>query len=182
MNNYESEEWKDVVGYEQHFKVSNHGRIFSKRTNKVLVLGLSKSGYPVLSTRIGGRDGKCLCLKIHRLVADAFLPPPSDSLIDYSNNTVYKKVIVNHIDGIKTNNYVSNLEWSDYSKNIKHAIQTGLLPIKIGIEHHSTVIKDLDERKTIYEQYITSGLSMRKFCENNGITRPVLSRLLKDFQ
>lgn len=53
------EEWRDVVGYEEHFQVSNKGRIFSKRTNKILVLGINQKGYNVLSTRIGGSWG-CL--------------------------------------------------------------------------------------------------------------------------
>ena len=181
MNNNELEEWRDVISYEQYFKVSNTGRIFSKRTNKILTIGVNKSGYQVLSTRIGGKSGKCLCLRVHRLVAEAFLPKPSDLLIDSSNSTYYGVVPVNHIDGNKTNNHVSNLEWASYSENIKHAIDTGLLKIKSGIEHHATKIKDLDERKSIYEKYISSKLSMRKFCRENDISRRVLTRLIQDF-
>ena len=52
------EEWRDVVGYEQHFQVSNFGRIYSKRTNKILSQGTSKTGYAVLSIVTGKQIGR----------------------------------------------------------------------------------------------------------------------------
>ena len=119
--------YKDVVGFEEYFQVSNLGNIYSKRTCTTLRQTTTKTGYKVLSTRIGGRNGKTFCLKVHRLVAEAFLEPPEDYLLDEAASTFYKVVIVNHIDGDKLNNKVSNLEWCTYKENTQHAISTGLM-------------------------------------------------------
>lgn len=98
------EVWKDVVGYEEYFQVSNLGKLFSKRSQKILKQTISKTGYYTVATRLGGRNGICKCFKIHRLVAEAFIPNPE------------QKRTVNHIDGNKLNNNLSNLEWQ---RNLK---------------------------------------------------------------
>ena len=66
MVDLEDEVWKDVVGYEDLFSVSNKGQIFSKRTNKVLKQNPVSTGYNACMTRIGGRKGICVCLRAHR--------------------------------------------------------------------------------------------------------------------
>ena len=121
------EEWKDMLEHPEHFKVSNFGRVYSKRTNKVLKTYTHKSGYAIISTKVGGRLGKAFCFKVHRLVAEAFLPPPDEYLINEASKTKYGKVCVNHKDGNKLNNCAENLEWSSHSENIRHAIREGLL-------------------------------------------------------
>jgi hypothetical protein len=73
---------------------------------------IDHSGYCITKLCI---DGKCLNRKIHRLVAEAFIPNPEG------------KEQVNHIDGNKENNSVENLEWVTRSENIKHAFSTGLM-------------------------------------------------------
>lgn len=137
------EEWRDVVGYEQHFQVSNFGRIYSKRTNKILSQGTSKTGYAVLSTRIGGRNGICKCFKVHVLVARAFIPNPQN------------KPIVNHKDGNKLNNNDNNLEWATYSENTKHAYENGLIITLKGEELHNSKLTE-DDVKYIRSVYIKS--------------------------
>lgn len=121
------EVWKDVVGFEDYFKVSNLGRVFSKRTSKLLKLRLSDTGgYPCFSTRIGGRSGKCYVFKVHRLVAQAFLPPPDAGIVAECIERNHGLVPVNHKDGVKTNNHVSNLEWCTAKQNAQHAVRLGI--------------------------------------------------------
>lgn len=118
----EKEEWKDVVGYEDYFKISNQGRVWSKRTNKILKLLKSKNGYMILSSTIGGRGGKYICLRVHRMVAEAFLPEPEDYMKEWAEGTFYKKVQVNHKDGNRVNNNISNLEWCTNKENRLHSL------------------------------------------------------------
>lgn len=95
--------------------VSNDGLVmsFNKRglSGKTMKQSDSAYGYKVLNIRV---DGKTLCKKVHRLVAEAFLPNPDNH------------PFVNHIDGDKTNNSVSNLEWCTPKQNVHHALSTGL--------------------------------------------------------
>lgn len=112
----EKEIWKDIVGYEGLYQISNFGNIRSKKLNKqgrLLSPFISNSGYYAIVLDIKKRDFKLNY--IHRLVATAF--------ITNINNLEQ----VNHIDGNKLNNNVSNLEWCSRSDNIKHAIKKGLI-------------------------------------------------------
>lgn len=115
----EKEEWLPVKGYEGLYKVSDWGRVKSLNyrgtgKEKILHQTKSKSGYMTVHLC---KDGKPKCCRVHRLVAEVFLPNP-DGLPE-----------VNHIDEDKTNNFCClptncNLEWcthaynSQYSKNI----------------------------------------------------------------
>ena len=120
--------WKWVDGYQGFYKVSNLGRVKSVDRyvycevspnklqhlfGKVLKSKIDKKGYAIVYL---SKEGKQKAKKIHRLVAQAFIPNPLNL------------PQVNHIDGNKTNNNVSNLEWCDNSYNQKHAHETGLFP------------------------------------------------------
>lgn len=115
--------WKDVVGYEEYFKVSSFGKVFSKRSNKILKQHTRKDRRKTVSTRLEGRDGPTLCFKVHRLVAEAFIPNPEN------------KPQVNHKDGNPSNNNLSNLEWNTVSENVQHAFDTGLNFVPSGIDN-----------------------------------------------
>lgn len=107
-----NEEWKTIEEFPK-YEVSNNGKVRNKTTLKVLSSFIQNSGYDVISFSKGRTSIK---RTIHRLVAIAFLPN--------INNLKY----VNHIDGNKHNNTVSNLEWCTNSENILHARRTGLNP------------------------------------------------------
>ena len=118
------EEWRDVVGYEGLYQVSNMGIVksLSRRIvykdgreynypSKVMKNQKVSTGYrSVTLYRVNGKKQ----YYVHRLVAETFIPNPNN-LSD-----------VNHKDGCKTNNILSNLEWCSHSDNQKHAYKNGL--------------------------------------------------------
>ena len=108
--------WTKIEGF-SNYEVSSLGRVKSLNWNntgkeKMMSLCMVSSGY--LSTCLY-KDKKQKMALIHRLVANAFIP------------NLENKPQVNHIDGNKTNNCVSNLEWATREENMKHAISNGLL-------------------------------------------------------
>ena len=119
-----AEIWKPVVGYEGYYEVSNLGRMRSldrmvnhKSGTQYLQRGQIlaprfRDGY--VSTAIS-KFGKTKYCRIHRLVAQAFIPNPEN------------KPTVNHKNGNKLDNSVENLEWATQSENQIHAIRTGLV-------------------------------------------------------
>lgn len=113
-NLYEDEIWKDIKGFEGIYKVSNYGRIKSIiRYKKMMKTALDRSGY--LKICLTDSKHKKHTIKIHRLVAENFIP-----------NTENKEQ-VNHIDGNKENNRVDNLEWCSQSENMIHAFKNNLI-------------------------------------------------------
>ena len=117
-NNQTKVEWRDVVGYEGIYTVSSNGFIRSGRTRIMKLINTTR-GYKCVTLYYGNKDkkGKCRNRKnhyVHRLVAYAFIPT-----VDGLND-------INHKNGIKTDNRVENLEWTNPALNQKHAIDTGL--------------------------------------------------------
>lgn len=96
--------YKDIQGYEELYKISNHGNVKSLISNKILKLTKDKDGYLNVTLH---KQGKVKTYKIHRLVTQAFIENP--------NNLPQ----VNHKDEDKTNNHVTNLEWctNEYNSN-----------------------------------------------------------------
>lgn len=105
--------WKDILGYEGKYKISNLGKIFSvkklgsggDRTGRIMKLKIDKNGYCYINLF---NAAKRRTFKIHRLVALHFI----------SNGD--NKPQVNHIDFDRKNNRVDNLEWCTSSENHKH--------------------------------------------------------------
>lgn len=125
MTSLFTEEWKPVVGYEELFLVSNYGRVWSLRTDKELCQGRS-NGYPVISTKIGGRCGVSKLLRVHKMVAEAFIGSPPSYIINECKEANIGYIPINHIDGNKENNFFGNLEWTTPKRNTNHAISIGL--------------------------------------------------------
>ena len=110
----EDEEWKIVEEY-PILEVSNFGRLRNSTRKNILKPRIDKNGYYSINIKIDNGKGKNLT--IHRLVAIAFI------------KRIRLKRQVNHKDGCKTNNHVSNLEWVTSSENMRHAYDSGLMPI-----------------------------------------------------
>ena len=102
------ETWKDIEGYDGKYQVSDLGNVRSlnwKGTSEVRLLNkrFTNAGYHKV---LLSKNGVCKYSLVHRLVAEAFIPNPEG------------KQTVNHIDEVKTNNNVSNLEWCSLRENI----------------------------------------------------------------
>jgi len=117
MENVE-EIWKDVVGHEGHYLVSSVGRIYSIKSRKYLTLRKhNQSDYKTIMLCM---ESKPVLHLVHRLVAISFIPNPGN------------KPQVNHINGVKTDNRIQNLEWATSGENIRHAYETGLRDRRLG--------------------------------------------------
>lgn len=167
------EKWKSVVGYEDLFLISNFGRLYSKRTSRVLSQTLLKNGYLTHSTKIGGRSGKCICFRIHILVAEAFLPNPDLYQIEWARTTKYGKVHVNHKDGNKINNNYYNLEWATAHENIQHAVCNGLIKKQTGEDVKCAKLTNI-QAKEIRELYSSGGFTQQTLADMYGVKRGVI--------
>jgi hypothetical protein len=133
MSNIQEEIWKDVVGYEGYYQVSSFGRIKSvdrqmadangvihKYKGKIKALSLDNKGYLKLQL---WRNNNKTTKKVHRFVALAFIPNPTNL------------PQVNHKDGNKSNAHVDNLEWIDNRGNQIHSFTVLGRKQKSGFDH-----------------------------------------------
>lgn len=169
--------WRDVVGI-PGYQVSNTGLVKSlqkeftdkrgrlwRRHGSDMQLRKDQKGY--LSVLLCYPHGKGKLHKVHRLVAKAFIDNP-DNLPQ-----------VNHLNGIKSDNRVENLEWSNNSANIKHAYQTGLLRKPAGELNPSAKLKNKDLPR-IFELRKT-GMSCQKIGALFGVSKTCIRYAIKKY-
>lgn len=129
-------EWKSVVGYEGLYDVSSDGQVRNARTKRILNPSKKNQGYLYVVLSMNSvRKSK----NIHRIVAEAFL----------ENKKL--KSDVNHINGIKTDNRLENLEWLTRKENVNHAWSNGLC--ENGRESKSKEVLDL-QTGVFYESLV----------------------------
>lgn len=118
LNDIEGEVWRDIKGYKNIYQVSTFGRIKSLERiswnghkwhghkGRIIKQGILPSGYLKVSLC---KDGKIKTILVHRIVSFAFI------------ENKYNKLEVNHINGVKHENIISNLEWVTHSENGVHS-------------------------------------------------------------
>ena len=155
------ETWLPVKGFGGRYEVSDQGNIrsFGKR---ILKQYTHKFGYKIVYLyEVDKSIRKRKCSRVHRLMAEAFIPNP-DNLRD-----------VNHIDGIKNHNVLSNFEWVSRSDNVKHAF-------KLGLKNSDTVqgtnnrLAKLDDNAVKYIRANKGLVSQRKLANMFGVSQSTL--------
>lgn len=147
------EQWKEIDGYEGRYLISSFGRVMSNRIgNKEVPFFvknnvLDSDGYSMVQLSLRGVRKMH---KVHRLVAIHFIPNPLN------------KPTVNHIDGVKGNNKLDNLEWNTVSENIKHAFKNKLK--KVDGEFAPSAKLDNIKVLTI-KTLLLAGMSQRKIAK-----------------
>lgn len=158
-----TEIWKDIKGWEGKYQVSNFGRVKSFYGRKETILtpihnasslrvGLSNHRTKVLKT-----------IKVHRLVAAAFIPNPEN------------KPIINHIDNDYTNNHVSNLEWCTQAENIAHCVKQNRHSIGEKARHSKLTPANV---RSIRERIKNADISQKDIAKEYGLNPANISLII----
>jgi hypothetical protein len=154
------EEWKKIVGFE-NYEVSNLGRIrrfyikFIKYRKPVI-----QHGYHTITFSNNNKFNKFF---VHRLVALSFIENPLN------------KKCVNHINGVKTDNRVNNLEWVTHSENEKHSYKI-LGKKSNGIVRRKIELKDID----VIKEMSLNKVTQRKIAEIYNVSQPTINLIINN--
>lgn len=169
------ENWKDLVGYEGYYQVSDKGRVRTvdrvlvksngvkqPRKGKVSKLGSDKNGY---NTIILWKQGKGTFSRVCRLVAITFI------------HNAENKPTVNHKNGIRNDDRVDNLEWMTHSENSQHSFDTGLQYNEQGEKHHGSKLTEEDVL-FIRKSYEDKTHNQMELARMFGLHQPQISRII----
>lgn len=156
--------WKDVPALSGRYEASETGEIRNKTTKHIRKQRMNKYGYCQINISRNDGTGKSNTMLVHKLIAETFIPNP-DQLPE-----------VNHIDGDKSNNHVSNLEWCTKSDNQKHAHKLGLSHVYHGEDHPCAKLTN-EEVKQVKQMYM-EGVSQQKIADFFHVSNTTVRRVL----
>lgn len=165
------EKFYPIKGYEGLYEISINGKIKSigRKIEKILKPSINSRGYLCVNLT---KDKKMKTIKLHRIISNAFIPNPLN------------KPQVNHKDGNKLNNKISNLEWCTPSENMKHAFkELGIVSNmkgKLGILCKNSIpVKVTDKEGNVY-YHGSLAEAARVLNFSRGTASSVISGLRKD--
>lgn len=147
-----------------YYYISENGEVISKarKQTKTLKPGVKKNGY--LQVSLVKEDGGILYISIHRLVAICFIP-------NSNANSV-----VNHKDGNKKNNSLTNLEWATQKENVKHSWENSLSKPREGERSNLSTITEAEALKIV--SLLREGLTDKVISEITGASvRGIIARI-----
>lgn len=150
-----TERWK-LIEEAPMYEISEYGDIHNTFTGAPIKQSQNQ-GYMCVSLQINGKAHR---RRVHRLVALAFIPNPDG------------KSEVNHIDGNKTNNHVSNLEWCTPSENLIHAYKTGLRSRDASVAYTKRRKRVIRDDGVMFE-------SMTEAAKHLGLTTSRMSKIIR---
>lgn len=153
-----------IIGWPNRF-VSDDGTVISltRKLPKIMKGSVDKAGYCFITTRLA--KGVSSNRYRHRLVAEAFLPNPENL------------PQVNHKDGDKSNNCVTNLEWCSPRENTKHAIEKGLRR-NFGEGHGCAVLSELDVKEALLLH--SHGFSVKYIANWLSVSRGIICKIVNN--
>ena len=151
---------KSIKDYENLYLIKDGGIVFSLIRNKIKKDWHHRDGYRIIGLI---KNKKRTVFYVHRLVAEAYLPK------------IEGKEFVNHKDGNKADNHVSNLEWVTKSENSKHSFEIGTQDNK-GENHPMSL---LNEQKVIeIRNRFILGFKRKELAEMYGVKRSTIEKII----
>lgn len=158
---------KNIKGYDGDYKVNEFGEVFSfkKGRPKKLKPRYTHDGYIWYSL---SKNNKAKTLRANRLVAETFIPNPLN------------KETVNHKDGDKFNNHVSNLEWSTKNEQMEHAYKMGLKKPVDGTSNGNSVLTEheVKEIRAAYKSH-SKEYGMKALAKKYNVSEPTIMKCVR---
>lgn len=157
--------WRAIPSLEGRYEASENGDIRHIANHKPRRARRNKNGYMQMNFSLNDGTGKTKTILVHKLIAETFIENPD------------KLPYINHIDGDKTNNHVSNLEWCTASENISHAFGMGLAANKKGEE--SSLAKFTNEQVREIRYIHGKGVSETSLAVLLGVSQSTIGRIVR---
>lgn len=164
--------WKDVVGYEGLYMVSSNGRVICVGSDRAKRATVSANGSLIMSSKENKgylsvtftKNNKRTQIQLHRVIAQAFIPNP------------HNKPQVNHINGVKSDNSIENLEWVTPSENVKHSFKV------LGRTIHNKNQTGIYGKAVICIETGIEYVNINEAAKHNNVSASCISNAIKGVQ